>query len=72
MIAANVISKEEYPDFDEETGILPKVDDEEGMMHFSWCRVLSQNLNHPFVSHWFPFEAYILLCDPMFISLSGK
>uniref|UniRef100_A0A4W3GAM7 DEAH-box helicase 8 n=1 Tax=Callorhinchus milii TaxID=7868 RepID=A0A4W3GAM7_CALMI len=29
MIAANVISKEEYPDFDEETGILPKVDDEE-------------------------------------------
>lgn len=51
MIAANVISKEEYPDFDEETGILPKVDDEEGMMHFSWCRVLSQNLNHPFVSH---------------------
>lgn len=31
MIAANVLSKEEFPDFDEETGILPKVDDEEGM-----------------------------------------
>ena len=30
MIAANVLSKEEFPDFDEETGILPKVDDEEG------------------------------------------
>lgn len=30
MIAANVLSKEEFPDFDDETGILPKVDDEEG------------------------------------------
>ena len=30
MIAANVLSKEEFPDFDEETGILPKIDDEEG------------------------------------------
>ncbi|CAL8304905.1 unnamed protein product [Lota lota] len=29
MIAANVLSKEEFPDFDDETGILPKVDDEE-------------------------------------------
>ncbi|XP_012887398.1 PREDICTED: ATP-dependent RNA helicase DHX8 [Dipodomys ordii] len=29
MIAANVLSKEEFPDFDEETGILPKVDDDE-------------------------------------------
>uniref|UniRef100_A0A8C7L6Z0 ATP-dependent RNA helicase DHX8 n=1 Tax=Oncorhynchus kisutch TaxID=8019 RepID=A0A8C7L6Z0_ONCKI len=29
MIAANVLSKEEFPDFDEETGILPKIDDEE-------------------------------------------
>lgn len=34
MIAANVLSKEEFPDFDEETGILPKVDDEEGMCLF--------------------------------------
>lgn len=34
MIAANVLSKEEFPDFDEETGILPKVDDEEGMRLF--------------------------------------
>lgn len=32
MIAANVLSKEEFPDFDEETGILPKVDDEEGSL----------------------------------------
>lgn len=32
MIAANVLSKEEFPDFDEETGILPKVDDEEGII----------------------------------------
>ena len=33
MIAANVLSKEEFPDFDDETGILPKVDDEEGKRH---------------------------------------
>lgn len=30
MIAANVLPKEEFPDFDEETGILPKIDDDEG------------------------------------------
>lgn len=30
MVAANVLPKEEFPDFDDETGILPKVDDEEG------------------------------------------
>ncbi|XP_061611126.1 ATP-dependent RNA helicase DHX8-like isoform X2 [Phyllopteryx taeniolatus] len=29
MIAANVLPKEEYPEFDEETGILPNLDDEE-------------------------------------------
>ncbi|XP_046888920.1 ATP-dependent RNA helicase DHX8-like isoform X1 [Hypomesus transpacificus] len=29
MIAANVLSKEEFPEFDEETGILPNIDDEE-------------------------------------------
>ncbi|XP_071377090.1 ATP-dependent RNA helicase DHX8-like isoform X1 [Centroberyx affinis] len=29
MIAANVLPKEEFPEFDEETGILPNVDDEE-------------------------------------------
>ncbi|XP_037611623.1 ATP-dependent RNA helicase DHX8-like [Sebastes umbrosus] len=29
MIAANVLAKEEFPEFDEETGILPKIDDEE-------------------------------------------
>ncbi|XP_037319652.2 ATP-dependent RNA helicase DHX8-like [Pungitius pungitius] len=29
MIAANVLPKEEFPEFDEETGILPKIDDEE-------------------------------------------
>ncbi|XP_075890985.1 ATP-dependent RNA helicase DHX8 [Nelusetta ayraudi] len=28
MIAANVLPKEEYPEFDEETGILPKIDDD--------------------------------------------
>lgn len=33
MIAANVLSKEEFPDFDDETGILPKVDDEEGKIN---------------------------------------
>lgn len=30
MIAANVLAKEEFPEFDEETGILPKIDDDEG------------------------------------------
>lgn len=34
MIAANVLSKEDYPEFDEETGILPRIDDEEGMEFF--------------------------------------
>ncbi|XP_019749287.1 ATP-dependent RNA helicase DHX8-like [Hippocampus comes] len=29
MIAANVLPKEEYPEFDEETGILPNFDDED-------------------------------------------
>ncbi|XP_029933088.1 ATP-dependent RNA helicase DHX8-like [Myripristis murdjan] len=29
MIAANVLPKEEFPEFDEETGILPNIDDEE-------------------------------------------
>ncbi|XP_061787707.1 ATP-dependent RNA helicase DHX8-like [Nerophis lumbriciformis] len=29
MIAANVLAKEEFPEFDEETGILPVIDDEE-------------------------------------------
>lgn len=36
MIAANVLSKEEFPDFDDETGILPKVDDEEGKLVKKW------------------------------------
>lgn len=30
MIAADVLPKEEFPEFDEETGILPKIDDDEG------------------------------------------
>ena len=40
MIAANVLSKEEFPDFDEETGILPKVDDEEGNQPLGWTRMM--------------------------------
>lgn len=40
MIAANVLSKEEFPDFDEETGILPKVDDEEGNQPLRWSRIM--------------------------------
>lgn len=35
MIAANVLPKEEFPEFDEETGILPKIDDDEGKNLFS-------------------------------------
>lgn len=42
MIAANVLSKEEFPDFDDETGILPKVDDEEGEK-----RVCVEQARHP-------------------------
>lgn len=42
MIAANVLSKEEFPDFDDETGILPKVDDEEGKTLF--CPLLMQQV----------------------------
>ena len=35
MIAANVLPKEEFPEFDEETGILPKIDEDEGqILHF--------------------------------------
>jgi hypothetical protein len=30
MIAANVLPKEEFPEFDEETGIMPNINDEEG------------------------------------------
>lgn len=30
MIAANVLPREEFPEFDEETGILPKIDEDEG------------------------------------------
>jgi hypothetical protein len=40
MIAANVLSKEEFPDFDEETGILPKVDDEEGNLWLALSRIM--------------------------------
>lgn len=36
MIAANVLPKEEFPEFDEETGILPKIDDDEGKKLFSF------------------------------------
>ena len=42
MIAANVLSKEEFPDFDEETGILPKVDDEEGNQPLRWSRIMDR------------------------------
>jgi hypothetical protein len=34
MIAANVIDKSEYPDFDEETGLLPKEDDSGISIHY--------------------------------------
>lgn len=43
MIAANVLSKEEFPDFDDETGILPKVDDEEGKtLIFICCKITTE------------------------------
>ena len=38
MMAANVIDKTELPDFDEETGILPK-DDDSGMIRYSYLRL---------------------------------
>lgn len=37
MIAANVLPKEEFPEFDEETGILPNIDDDEGTVQLSHC-----------------------------------
>lgn len=40
MIAANVLPKEEYPEFDEETGILPKIDEDDGKT------LSSRNLTH--------------------------
>lgn len=46
MIAANVLPKEEFPEFDEETGILPKIDDDEGKTpHFDMTQMKElQNL----------------------------
>lgn len=52
MIAANVLSKEEFPDFDDETGILPKVDDEEGKMLF-----------YPFIMQPVYVPVYLSLCN---------
>lgn len=56
MIAANVLSKEEFPDFDDETGILPKVDDEEGMMIFLYLHnkfSLNEHLSSRFLTFGF-------------------
>ena len=36
MIAANVLPKEEFPEFDEETGIMPNIGDEEGTEFFNF------------------------------------
>lgn len=60
MIAANVLSKEEFPDFDEETGILPKVDDEEGMSCIYLCLTT-------FVA--MPINKILLPLEPITISL---
>lgn len=44
MIAANVLPKEEFPEFDKETGILPKIDDDEGeTLFFFFILKVSQN-----------------------------
>lgn len=43
MIAANVLPKEEFPEFDKETGILPKIDDDEGETLFFFILKVSQN-----------------------------
>lgn len=43
MIAANVIDKSEYPDFDEETGLLPKEDDS-GEQNKTWWISYLQNV----------------------------
>lgn len=40
MIAANVLPKEEFPEFDEETGILPKIDEDEGKTEDLFLKVL--------------------------------
>lgn len=70
MIAANVLSKEEFPDFDEETGILPKVDDEEGMpkwLVLSWTwepiRMYCSWAVQPFMSIQCVWLSLIVLCS---------
>ena len=59
MIAANVLSKEEFPDFDDETGILPKVDDEEGESSSPCTFLLKANLVG-FFNHHPSLKEYIL------------
>ncbi len=56
MIAANALPKEEYPEFDEETGILPKVDDDEGKTSFFliFFYLMRVALNDNFSSVTFP------------------
>lgn len=46
MIAANVLAKEEFPEFDEETGLLPKIDDDEGKSLHLFLEI-SPNENDP-------------------------
>ena len=43
MMAANVIDKTELPDFDEETGILPK-DDDSGIYVFNCLKMFKSSL----------------------------
>lgn len=59
MIAANVLSKEEFPDFDDETGILPKVDDEEGKKVFFHP---SQTSLITVLRHSFRLHVYTIYC----------
>lgn len=49
MIAANVLPKEEFPEFDEETGILPNIDDDEGEVQFSFQVFLIVRIQTNFV-----------------------
>lgn len=66
MIAANVLSKEEFPDFDEETGILPKVDDEEGNQPLRWSRMMGWEDSWQ-VEPWIGFICSLTQCLNSFV-----
>ena len=56
MMAANVIDKSELPYFDEETGLLPKDEDDSGMWHLA-----TSKLHESLISVWVIGERLLTL-----------